>query len=228
MNKASILLVEDDESLAYVIKDNLSLSGYDVVHVEDGAKALETYTNEDFDLCLLDVMLPKVDGFTLGKIIREKDNNIPILYLTAKSMQEDKLEGFKSGGDDYITKPFSMEELLFRIEVFLKRTGTTNKTEPIFKLGNYIFDYSDLSLIINDNRKHLTQKEADVLKYFCLNKNKVVKREEILKEVWGDDDYFLGRSLDVFISKLRKYLIEDDQVIILNRHSVGFELNIKE
>ncbi|QSE98056.1 response regulator transcription factor [Fulvivirga lutea] len=226
MNKTSIMLVEDDESLSFVIKDNLSLNGYDVIHYADGALASKSFTKGKFDLCLLDVMLPAVDGFTLGKEIRKKDSNVPILYLTAKSMQEDKLEGFKSGGDDYITKPFSMEELIFRIEVFLKRKLSTSTTKQNFKIGEYDFNYSDLSLTYKGEIKNLTQKEADVLRFFCLNKQRVVKRDEILKEVWGDDDYFLGRSLDVFISKLRKYLAKDSNVSIANRHGIGFELVI--
>jgi DNA-binding response OmpR family regulator len=224
MNKPSILLVEDDESLSFVIKDNLMLRGLDVIHSSDGESGWNTFKENKFDLCILDVMLPKMDGFTLAEKIREANQYIPILFLTAKSMQEDKLEGFKKGGDDYITKPFSMEELIFRIDVFLKRTGKTQNSKESFRLGNYTFNYQELTLAINNQEKHLTQKEADILKYFCQNKNRVIKREEILKEVWGNDDYFLGRSLDVFISKLRKYLALDDQVNIFNRHGVGFEL----
>ncbi|MEQ8927454.1 MAG: response regulator transcription factor [Fulvivirga sp.] len=226
MNKTSIMLVEDDESLSFVIKDNLSLNGYEVIHFTDGAQAIKSFAKGKFDLCLLDVMLPALDGFTLGKEIRKKDSNVPILYLTAKSMQEDKLEGFKSGGDDYITKPFSLEELIFRIEVFLKRKLSSNTTKQNFTIGEYDFNYSDLSLTCKGEVKNLTQKEADVLRFFCLNKQRVVKRDEILKEVWGDDDYFLGRSLDVFISKLRKYLSKDSNVSIANRHGIGFELVI--
>lgn len=222
------MLVEDDESLAFVVKDNLTIRGYEVVHYSDGATAAKEFTNQEIDVCLLDVMLPNMDGFELGKQIRSNDRNVPILYLTAKSMQEDKLEGFKSGGDDYITKPFSMEELIFRIEVFLKRKISLDKTISSFTLGNYEFDYSELTLTIGDSKKHLTQKEADVLNFFCLNKGRVVKREEILKHVWGDDDYFLGRSLDVFISKLRKYLSEDNSINIKNIHGVGFSFEYKD
>lgn len=226
MRKPLILLVEDDANLAFVVKDNLTLNGYDVQHVSDGELALQAFKDSTFDICLLDVMLPKVDGFEVGKKIRERDSQIPILYLTAKSMQEDRLEGFRSGGDDYITKPFSMEELLFRIEVFLKRKISTASTSQAIEIGNYVFNYSELSLAYKDKIKNLTQKEAEVLRFFCQHQGRVIKREEILKEVWGDDDYFLGRSLDVFISKLRKYLAEDDNVSISNRHGVGFELII--
>lgn len=228
MGKAKILLAEDDESLAFVIKDNLTLNGFDVLHFSDGKSAYNAFDSDTFDICLLDVMLPNMDGFSLGRGIRIKDKSIPILYLTAKSMQEDKLEGFKSGGDDYITKPFSMEELIFRIEVFLKRKISLDKSGQIYSIGDYTFDYNELTLTLADDEKHLTQKEADVLHFFCVNKGRVIKREEILKQVWGDDDYFLGRSLDVFISKLRKYLSSDAKVNIANRHGVGFELIIND
>lgn len=227
MNKPSILLVEDDESLSFVIKDNLELRGFNVIHCLDGESGWNAFIENKFDLCLLDVMLPKMDGFTLAEKIRQTNQYIPILFLTAKAMQEDKLEGFKKGGDDYITKPFSMEELIFRIDVFLKRTGKAQNSNGVFQLGNYVFDYQELTLTIDAKEKHLTQKEADILKFFCENKNRVIKREEILKEVWGNDDYFLGRSLDVFISKIRKYLTLDDKVNIFNRHGVGFELIIE-
>ncbi len=226
MGKSSILLAEDDESLSFVIKDNLILQGYEVTLCTNGNDALVTFKSGKFDLCLLDVMLPKIDGFDLAEKIRAKNKSIPILFLTAKAMQEDRLEGFKRGGDDYITKPFSMEELIFRIEVFLKRAGAKLVNEKLFNIGKFRFDYTDLSLTIGEEKKHLTQKEADILKFFCVHKNQVVKREDILNEVWGDDDYFLGRSLDVFISKLRKYLAADERLKIFNRHGVGFELII--
>ncbi|HNP18423.1 MAG TPA: response regulator transcription factor [Fulvivirga sp.] len=226
MGKSSILLAEDDESLSFVIKDNLMLQGYEVTLCANGTAALEAFKSGKFDLCLLDVMLPKMDGFDLAEKIRTTNKSIPILFLTAKAMQEDRLEGFKRGGDDYITKPFSMEELIFRIEVFLKRAGAKLVNEKLFDIGKFRFDYTALSLTIGDEKKHLTQKEADILRFFCVHKNQVVKREDILNEVWGDDDYFLGRSLDVFISKLRKYLAADEQLKIFNRHGVGFELII--
>lgn len=221
-------MVEDDASLAFVIKDNLCLHKYEVVHCDNGQDALEAFAKESFDLCLLDVMLPKMDGFTLAENIRADNNKVPILFLTAKAMQEDRLEGFKRGGDDYITKPFSMEELVFRIEVFLRRTGKQDIVQQEYQIGEYTFNYDDLSLSHHAEKKHLTQKEAQILKFLCNNKNRVVKREEILIEVWGEDDYFLGRSLDVFISKLRKYLSKDERVNIFNRHGVGFEFIIED
>ena len=168
-------------------------------------------------------MMPRKDGFTLARNIREKNKNIPILLLTAKAMMEDKLEGFQSGADDYITKPFDFHELLCRVEVLLRR-GIVSEDVKKFLVGLFEFDYSNLSLKINSREKFLTQKEADVLKLLYLNRGRVLKREEILNQVWGDDDYFMGRSMDVFISKLRKYLKDDPAVQIVNYHGVGFKL----
>lgn len=224
---AKILLVEDDPSLGFVIKDNLMMKGYDTTLCIDGQQGFEIFEEFDFDLCILDVMMPKKDGFTLAQNIREKNANIPILFITAKTMLEDKIAGFTSGGDDYIVKPFSMEELCLRIEVFLRRSSNQAPAAESYKLGQYTFDCLNLTLIHPKSKKVLTQKEAEVLKLLCHNKDHVLKREEILKAVWGDDDYFMGRSLDVFISKLRKYLKEDPSVEIANYHGVGFRLEIK-
>ncbi len=219
----AILLVEEDESLGFVVKDNLELRGFKVDWVKNGQEGLNFYKNKPYNICLLDVMLPQKDGFHLATEIREMDQQTPILFLTAKAMQEDKLEGFKSGGDDYITKPFSMEELVFRINVFLKRTNQQTSLNK-YQLGEFLFDYENLQLIKSGAAQTLTQKEADVLKYFADNSGKVVKRESILKAIWGEDDYFMGRSLDVFISKLRSYLKQDSTVEIANLHGVGFKL----
>lgn len=227
MEKKKILLVEDDESLGFVIKDNLAINGYDVILCEDGLKGLETYKTSSFDLCILDIMLPYVDGFDIAKSIRLMDKNIPILFLSAKSLQEDKIEGLKIGADDYITKPFSMEELLLRIEVFLKRTKKENANNHPINIGIFEFNPQELYLEALGNKKSLTRKESDLLKYLCQYKNVVRKREEILIDLWGDDDYFKGRSLDVFISKLRKYLKTDPNIDIINYHGVGFKLEIK-
>lgn len=169
--------------------------------------------------------MPKKDGFTLAKQIRSQNQQVPILFVTAKSMQEDKIEGFKQGGDDYIVKPFSMEELCLRIEVFLRRSVPAQQNEN-FKLGNFQFDCTNFILQHGGGEKTLTQKEAEVLKLLCRNKDRVLKREEILNAVWGNDDYFLGRSMDVFISKLRKYLRDDPRVQIVNYHGVGFRLEV--
>jgi DNA-binding response OmpR family regulator len=221
-----ILLVEDDPSLGFVIKDNLAVKGYDVMLCKDGEEGDAAFSQTAFRLCILDVMLPKKDGFTLARNIREKNKEVPILFLTAKAMIEDKLEGFKTGADDYITKPFSLEELFYRVEVFLKRTKPTFEQEnTTFQLGFYQFNYKNLTLSVSpDAVKTLTQKEAEVLRLLYLNRERVLKREEILTSVWGDDDYFMGRSMDVFISKLRKYLKDDPSVQIVNYHGVGFRL----
>lgn len=222
-----ILLVEDDPSLGFVIKDNLTMKGYDVTLCVDGEAGQNAFHDSGFHLCIFDVMLPKKDGFSLARSVREKNTEIPIIFLTAKSMMEDKLAGFQTGADDYVTKPFSLEELLCRIEVFLKRSnGHQYRDEKSFRLGNYEFDYTNLTLKTNGVEKSLTQKEAEVLQLLYQHRNRVLKREEILKHVWGDDDYFMGRSMDVFISKLRKYLRDDPAVQIVNHHGVGFRLEL--
>ena len=225
---AKILLVEDDPSLGFVIQDNLSLKGYAVTWCADGEEGERLFLEKSFDLCILDVMLPKKDGFALARNIREKNKQIPILFVTAKSMLEDKVSAFALGGDDYITKPFSMEELCLRIEVFLRRSyGKQFAVPEQFTLGTFQFDCNNLMLLHSSGPQSLTQKEADILKLLCQNKDRVLKRKEILKTIWGDDDYFMGRSMDVFISKLRKYLKEDKSVQITNYHGVGFKLEIK-
>lgn len=222
---ARILLVEDDPGLGFVTKDNLLLKHYDVTLCVDGLEAQQKFHHQSFDLCILDVMLPKIDGFTLAKYIRSKNQNIPILFVTAKGLMGDKIEGFESGGDDYIVKPFSIEELCYRIEVFLKRTNG-HKAESSFNIGAYHFDSDNITLSHKSEKKILTQKEADILRLLQANKDRVLKREEILKAIWGDDDYFMGRSLDVFISRLRKYLKLDPTIQIVNYHGVGFRLEI--
>ena len=224
---AKILLVEDDPSLGFVIKDNLIQKGYSIVLATNGDDGWLEFNSNSFDVCILDVMLPKFDGFSLARQIRDINQEVPILFITAKGMLEDKISGFQSGGDDYLVKPFSMEELCLRIEVFLRRSKTTI-TEMLFSIGNYQFDFKNLQLRHASGNKNLTEKEANVLKLLCENKNHVLKREEILKKIWGDDDYFMGRSLDVFISKLRKYLKEDDRIQIMNYHGVGFRLEMIE
>ncbi len=226
--KTKILLVEDDKNLGFVIKDNLEQHGYDVTLCEDGEIAWKTFNKKSYDVCLLDVMLPKKDGFSLAEEIRKKNDQVPIIFTSAKSMKEDKLQGFKSGGDDYLTKPFSMEELEARIEVFLKRSSTGKvKTNNILELGSYTLDYNRLML------KHptaleqkLTQKEADLLRTFAIHIDKTLKREELLNSIWGDDDYFMGRSLDVFISRLRKILSNEEGIAIENLHGIGFKFSV--
>lgn len=227
MNRKRILLVEDDPSLGFVIEDNLTLRGYEVVRCGDGQKGEETFMATPFHLCILDVMLPKKDGFALARSIRGRNKEVPILFLTAKTMMEDKLQGFQTGADDYITKPFSLEELFYRIEVFLRRTQAVNGTDTVFNVGQFQFDPFSFTLRHNDQEKTLTQKEAEVLKLLYSNRDRVLRREEILTHVWGNDDYFMGRSMDVFISKLRKYLKTDPDIQIVNYHGVGFRLEIR-
>ena len=228
--RANILYVEDDETLSFVTKDNLELQGFKINHCADGKQALSFIKNNlgEVDLCILDVMLPEIDGFQLAEKIRERNSQIPILFLTAKSLKEDRIHGLKLGADDYITKPFSIEELILKIEVFLKRSRINNVSEiSIFSIGRYEFDHKNLTLQIDDDKRTLTQKEADLLKFFVENKNEVLKRSQILETIWGEDDYFLGRSLDVFISRLRKYLKADESLKLKNIHGVGFVLEGK-
>jgi DNA-binding response OmpR family regulator len=219
-----ILLVEDDPTLAFVTKDNLEEAGYSVTHCPDGVKGWNTFKEGHFDLCILDVMMPKKDGFTLAQEIRQRDSNVPIIFLTAKTLKEDKLKGFGLGADDYITKPFNIEELIFRIEVFVKRTAASRST-PIIAIGTYQLDYPNLLLVRNGvTIKKMTQKEGDVLRLLAQTRNNIVKREDILIKIWGENDYFMGRSLDVFITKLRKYLKDDESIEIQNHHGIGFKL----
>lgn len=228
--KANILLVEDDSNLGFVIQDNLRLNKFNVSLYNDGENALKAFLNNDFHICILDVMLPKKDGFQLATEIRELNKTIPIIFLTAKSMTDDKIKGFKLGGDDYITKPFDFDELLVRVEAILKRTmdGKSVDSGSNFKIGKYTFDPETQKLSIDKKEIHLTKKERDLLKLLCLQQNKILSRELTLKTIWGKDDYFSGRSMDVFISKLRKYLSKDNSIKILNIHGVGFKMIVEE
>ncbi|MFN4950321.1 MAG: response regulator transcription factor [Flavobacteriales bacterium] len=227
--KISILLAEDDINLGFVIADQLRAEGYHVSLTTDGVEALKRFNEQPYHLCIFDVMMPKKDGFTLARDIRQINSDVPILFLTAKSMTEDKIEGFNAGGDDYLTKPFSVEELNLRIKSLLKRVNirTEIPEEKVFNVSTFIFDTENLTLTFNGNVQSLTKKEAQILKILYKFKNQVLPREVILNTVWGQDDYFVGRSLDVFITKLRKYLKEDDRIQILNIHGVGFKLEIK-
>ncbi len=223
--KAKILYVEDDETLGFVTKDNLELNGYAITHCKDGRAALQQINEEQFDLCILDVMLPEIDGFTLAKEIRKSNQQVPIIFLTAKSLKEDKILGLKIGGDDYIIKPFSIEELILKVEIFLKRSQVNSTAiNRVHMVGNCSLDHNNQILIIDDQDRSLTKREADLLKFFIERKNQVVQRSQILEQIWGEDDYFLGRSLDVFISRLRKYLKPDPSIKIENIHGVGFRL----
>lgn len=227
-----ILLVEDDEALRFIVKDNLEQYNYTVEVAENGEIALELFNKTSFDLILLDVMLPKIDGFQVAKSIRLKNEQIPIIFLTARSMTEDRIIGLTLGGDDYIPKPFSMEELLLKIKIFIKRSASQPLTnEPGSKsmaIGNFEFYPDDLTLSINGSSRTLTLKESELIRYFALNANKVLSRNEILENIWGADDYFLGRSLDVFISRLRKYFNADPNIKITNLHGIGFRFSVKK
>jgi DNA-binding response OmpR family regulator len=197
-----------------------------VVLCTDGQTAIERFKKNEFDICLLDVMMPYKDGLQVAKKIRQQSDQAPILFLTAKSMEEDKIRGFQVGGDDYITKPFSMKELLLRMEVFLKRTKKMHADNiRIYKLGDLEFSYTDLKIISKDGAIPITQKEADLLLFFCMHSNKVIKREEILLQVWGKQDYFLGRSMDVFVTRLRKHFKSEPAVQIDTIHGIGFRFN---
>lgn len=232
MSKAHLLYVEDDESLSFVTRDNLELSDFTVTHCPDGPKALEEIEKPDFgyDLCLLDVMLPGVDGFELARRIREKNQDVPILFLTAKSLKEDRLHGLRLGADDYITKPFSIEELILKIEVFLRR-NKVRPSSPAFdprRIGDYTFVLEKLQLQYKDETpRRLTRREAELLSYLSKRRDQVSERGDILEKIWGENDYFLGRSLDVFISRLRKYLKEDPRIKIENIHGVGFSFQVE-
>ncbi|MBL7980631.1 MAG: response regulator transcription factor [Flavobacteriales bacterium] len=227
--KATILLVEDDLNLGFVIQDALKRRGFTVHLCRDGKEGLRKFNEQPYDLCVLDVMLPQKDGFSLAEDIRMVNALVPIVFLTAKSQTEDRIAGFKAGGDDYLTKPFSHEELILRIEAILRRTQGKEdeaRERDRFEVGDYTFDHRNLVLSHPTEERKLTKKEAEVLRLLCLHADQVLPRELVLNMVWGDDTYFLGRSLDVFISRLRKYLKLDPKVQIVNVHGVGFKLVI--
>ncbi|NNF02749.1 MAG: response regulator transcription factor [Bacteroidia bacterium] len=231
MEKINILLVEDDENLGMILKESLEYEGYSVEWKKDGEEGWKAFNKLHYDICLLDIMMPKKDGLTLAKEIRKVDQNIPLIFLTAKSMKEDKIEGFKSGGDDYITKPFSMEELLLRMEAILRRTKKTNafnEGQAKFNIGKFEFDPRMRQLNSNGDSQKLTTKESQLLRLLCIHENDILERDVALKTIWGDDNYFTGRSMDVYITKLRKYLKQDERIEIQNIHGTGFKLVINQ
>lgn len=226
MQKIKILLAEDDENLGMLLREYLIVKSYDADWFVNGEKAYKSFVRNHYDLCILDVMMPVKDGLTLAKEIRMTNSDIPIIFLTAKSLKEDIIEGFKSGADDYISKPFSMEELLFRVEAVLRRTkkDLTGAPQTEYKIGDYMF-YPNTQLLKLGNEEHkLTTKESDLLKLLCANKNTILDRNFALKTIWVDDNYFNARSMDVYIAKLRKYLKDDPRVQIINVHGKGFKL----
>lgn len=231
MSKVKILYVEDDLTLSFVTRDNLEMRGYLVDFSEDGISALEKMSSRSYDICILDVMLPKMDGFTLAREIRKFNEAIPIIFLTARSTSEDKIFGLQIGGDDYITKPFSIEELVLKIEVFLKRSKIEIRQElknKTIRFSNFIFTPENLRLMLGDSLQDLTHREAALLQFLLEHRDKVMRREEILNAVWGNDHFFSSRSMDVFISRLRKLLRSDPAVKIESVHNVGYRLVISD
>ena len=234
MSNNKILLVEDDQNFGDVLRSYLEMHEYDVTLATDGAQGLESYNKGQFDLCIFDVMMPKKDGFTLAKEIREKDTEMPIIFLTAKTMKDDVLKGFKIGADDYITKPFNSEELLFRIQAILKRSqAKSDPREEVkeFTIGKYHFNYP-LRILTYDmggaeEKEKLSPKEAQLLRMFAMYLNDILPRSEALTKIWGEDNYFTARSMDVFVTKLRKYLKRDENIEIVNIHGNGFQLLVK-
>lgn len=226
--KTKLLLAEDDENLGMLLKEYLIAKGYDATLFPDGEAAYKGFMRDHYDICILDIMMPKKDGFTLAKDIRIVNGDVPIIFLTAKNMKDDVLEGFKLGADDYITKPFSMEELIMRIEAILRRTSQDSiaNAQPVFTLGRYIFDTRKQTLSEGDDVVKLTTKESDLLKLLCQNANKILERNYALKSIWIDDNYFNARSMDVYITKLRKHLKNETGVEIINIHGKGYKLII--
>ncbi|CAN5392437.1 response regulator transcription factor [soil metagenome] len=226
--KAKILLVEDDVNFGNVLKDFLELNNYDVTLARDGVAGVEVFSTKSFDLCLLDVMMPKLDGFSVAAKIRESNKMIPLIFLTAKGMKEDMLKGYKTGADDYLTKPFDTDVLLHKINVILRRSMGITEMEDLtdFKIGIYTFDYKLRVVADGDEKVTLSPKEADLLRLLCTHKNDLLPRQKALKLIWGDDNYFNGRSMDVFITRIRKYLKKDPSIEIVTLHGKGVRLLI--
>jgi len=226
-NQVRILLAEDDRNLGNILKNFLDAKGYVTTLCINGQEAIDAFQKKEFDFCILDIMMPVRDGFSVAKEIRSSNPKIPIMFLTAKSLQEDKLKGFETGADDYLTKPFSMEELLMRLQAILRRTedsGRTAENENNYQIGKYTFDFNRQVLTIKGKENKLTSKEAGLLRLLCSNANDVLERSIALNKIWSDDSYFNARSMDVYIVKLRKYLKEDPSVELINVHGIGFKL----
>jgi len=228
--KSKILLAEDDTNFGAVLRDYLTMNDYEVKLCKDGNDALDTFLTNSFDICILDVMMPLKDGFMVAREIREKNNSIPIIFLTAKTLKQDMLEGFKIGADDYITKPFDSEILLYKIKAVLNRNRENANKEHLpneFKIGKYDFNYKLRTVSDGTHTHKLSPKEGELLFLLCLKMNDLLKREEALKKIWGDDNYFTARSMDVFIAKIRKYLSGDPDIELMNLHGSGFRLMVK-
>lgn len=226
---ATILLAEDDLQLGELVKEALEDENYGVVWCRNGQEAVEVFDKNKFDICLLDVMMPVKDGFAVAKKIRQQSDVVPIIFISTRALIEDKIEGYARGADDYVIKPFNMQELLLKIEVFLRRTRKLYAdTKQEFRLGKIFFSYTDLQLITPEGTSLITRKEADLLRFLCLHTNKLLKREEILLNVWGKDDFFLGRSMDVYMTKLRKYLRSDPDVVLETVHGMGYRFHVQQ
>jgi DNA-binding response OmpR family regulator len=227
--KKRILYVEDDETLGFITTENLERKGYEVFLSQDGESALKLFIAGSFDICLLDVMLPRLDGFTLARMIRQENEEVPIIFISAKSLPEDKIAGLLLGADDYIVKPFNIEELTLKIEIFLKRSQVNKSSGEtgLEQIGRCTLDTARLQLVCNEQMRKLTYREAELILFFSQNRNRLISREEILESVWGGNDYFAGRSLDVFISRLRKYFKDDPGVKIENRHGLGYIFEVQ-
>jgi two-component system, OmpR family, response regulator len=228
MKSAKIFLVEDDLSFGSVLKSYLELNDFLVDWIDDGKYAVEHFRKGNFDICILDVMLPHVDGFTIAGEIRKINNVVPIVFLTAKKLKEDVLKGYGSGGDDYVTKPFDTEILLAKIRAILARRDFQTGTKDIFEIGKFIFNARLRTLTSGDDEKKLSPKEAQLLELLAVNPNELISREMALKKIWGADDYFTARSMDVYVTKLRKFLSEDPRLNIKNIHGAGFQLIVRE
>ena len=224
-----LLVAEDDPNLGTILKAYLTQKGYTVAWAKDGDEAIRLFDSEDVDACILDIMMPVKDGFAVAKEIRRLDKKVPIIFLTAKNQEADKLKGFEVGADDYITKPFSMEELLARLNATMRRAFNEDRPDKnVFRFGNFVFDYIHQTLTLGDEVQRLTAKECDLLRIFAINYGQLVDRNTTLQKIWKDDSYFAARSMDVYITKLRKYLKADPTVEIVNVHGVGFKLTAKE
>jgi two-component system, OmpR family, response regulator len=227
--KVKILLCEDDENLGTLLCEYLIAKGYDALLCPDGEAGFREFTKDKFDICILDVMMPKKDGFTLARDIHQINSQVPIVFLTAKAQKEDVLEGFDIGADDYMTKPFSMEELVKRVEAILRRVkGKKNKENTMYKIGRFTFDTQKQLLIIGEKQTKLTTKENELLALLCSHANEILKRDDALRAIWIDNNYFNARSMDVYITKLRKHLKDDDQIEIINIHGQGYKLIVPE
>ena len=224
-DKLKILLCEDDENLGMLLREYLQAKGYATELCADGEAGYKAFLKNKFDICVLDVMMPKKDGFTMAQEIRSSNTDVPIIFLTAKTLKEDILEGFKIGADDYITKPFSMEELVFRIEAIMRRTkGKKSKESTVYHIGQFTFDTQKQLLCIGDEQRKLTTKENELLALLCSHANEILQRDFALKTIWIDDNYFNARSMDVYITKLRKHLKDDPKIEIINIHGKGYKL----